>query len=57
MKQLKVRLLAIVRRCCHQQEMAREVGQHLAQVVALRIAHFSSENKSPDIFVSFIAYD
>ncbi len=44
-EKLEVFLLAIVRRCCHQQEMAREGPQQLAEPIAFRVLRLGAEDR------------
>ena len=44
-EKLKIRFLAVVRRCRHQQEVPREGGKKLTEMIALRIFRFGAENR------------
>ena len=55
-EELEVLFLAVVWRGSHQQEMAREAGEELAEPVALRILHFAAKESGREL-VRLVADD
>ena len=54
-EELEVFLLAVVRRRRHEQEVAREAGDELAELIALGVFDFTIEERSGE-FVCFVAH-
>ena len=54
-EELKIRLLAVMRRSRHQQKMARERGQQLPQAIAFGVLGFTTKDRGRHL-VGFVAY-
>ena len=53
-EELEVFFFAVMRRCGHQQEVAREARQHLPKPITFRVLDFSAEKRRGE-FVCFVA--